>query len=54
LWSHGSDSTGELVQCKKRNINDSIDEYTAPCPSKAIFKNNIKLNDSNCLSTTKR
>ena len=46
-WSHGSDSTGELVQCKKRKINDSIDEYTTLCPSKAIFKKIARKNFEN-------
>ena len=32
---------GELVQCKKRKINDSINEYTTPRPSKAIFEKEI-------------
>ena len=37
--------------CKKCKLNDSIKNYTNPCPSKAIFKNEIdfenliKLND---------
>ena len=33
--------------CKKCKLNDSIKQYTNPCPSKAIFNNLIKLNNSN-------
>jgi uncharacterized lipoprotein YajG len=27
---------GELIKCKKCKIKDSINDYTNPCPSKAI------------------
>ena len=35
---------------KKRKLNDSVNKCTNPCPSKAIFKNKIKLDNSTNVS----
>ena len=44
-WSHGSDSTGELIMCMKCKLNDSVNDNTYPSPNKAIQQNKIKLNN---------
>ncbi len=36
--------------CKKRKLNNSINSYTNPRPSKAIFKNKIESENSNKLN----
>jgi hypothetical protein len=43
-WSHGLDSTGESIMCKKRKFNVSVNDNTYPSPSKAIQQNKIELN----------
>ena len=35
-WRGGSDSTGELLKCKKRKLTSSLKNYTSPSLNKAI------------------
>ena len=44
-WSHGSDSTGELIICKKCKLNVSVNDNTYPSPNKAFQQNKIKFNN---------
>ena len=45
-WSHGSDSTGELIMCKKHKLNVTVNDYTYPSLSEAIHPNKIELNNN--------
>jgi hypothetical protein len=45
LWSHGSNSTGELIMYKKPKLNSSVNSNSYPSLNKAIQQNKIESNN---------